>query len=170
MNDSFWLTPSTFPTTRDKICGVRLSKSQWDEILIQECECRREGLQVRPSLPHPLTWPSIRCVVLSETIRMAPGTWWEGRPAGFLKVASDGSSGPTACWVRLRYRNATSRVRPCHARILNMSTCLRACAWHGVRPLRSRSRRQQEGFLFFRPPGRFFRSREVKKLLGPLWA
>ena len=27
-----------------------------------------------------------------------------------------------------------------------------------------------EGFLFFRPPGRFFRSREVKKLLGPLWA
>ncbi len=33
-----------------------------------------------------------------------------------------------------------------------------------------RSRRQQEGFLFFRPPGRFFRSREVKKLLGPLWA
>jgi hypothetical protein len=47
---------------------------------------------------------------------------------------------------------------------------LRACAWHGVRPLRSRSRRQQEGTFFLDLPACFFRSREVKKLLGPLWA
>ena len=50
------------------------------------------------------------------------------------------------------------------------TVCSRACAWHGVRPLRSRSRRQQEGFLFLDLPACFFRSREVKKLLGPLWA
>src|SRR5580658_1254496 len=56
----------------------------------------------------------------------------------------------------------------CHARLLTTSTWLRACAWHALRPLHSNSRRQQEGFLFFDLPACFFRSREVKKLLGPL--
>src|ERR1700722_6554715 len=81
--------------------------------------------------------------------------------AGGVRVYSSSSS--------LRYRNATSRVRPCHARLLNLSTGLRACAWHGVRPLRSRSPTTAPSRSFFLDlPAGFIRSREVKKLRG-LW-
>jgi hypothetical protein len=52
--------------------------------------------------------------VLSEPIRMAPGTLGEGRPADFLKAASGGSSEPTACLALCALERSPLRL-PCSA-------------------------------------------------------
>ena len=98
---------------------------------------------------------------------MAPRTCGEGRPAELLKAASGNSRGPTA-WCSLRYRKVTAALA-----MLGSSPRV-----HGSGPARGMPFvrcahvpvASIKDFSFLDLPACFFRSREVKKLLGPLWA
>jgi hypothetical protein len=90
----------------------------------------------------------------SPALTMSAGTWGKAGPLICIKAASGGRQRACGTVAPLRIRKVTGPVRPCHARLLTVSTRLRACAWHALRPAALRvptDNRKEFSFFSSRP-------------------
>jgi hypothetical protein len=125
---------------------------------------------LRPASPH-LSWPKS---VESGGGMMSGGHarrygcrrehGGQAGPLNFFKAAGGCSSGSAACVARRAHSKGHRYA--CHARLLAVSTRLRACAWHALRPAWRAFPPTTERSSFFRLPAASCEAGRSKKCLG----